>query len=85
MRACDWFGLSVFALFFMLSVIGYFLERRAWNGGTCALNGLPWIHFDNDSQGGRGYKAGEVRIWISWPVDRSPAPSGEPSCEEGKS
>lgn len=34
-------------------------EKREWNNGICRRNGLPWEQFDTDSQGGRGYKAGE--------------------------
>lgn len=47
----------------------YRCERRAWNGGRCRLHGFGWVHFDNDSQGGRGYKCGhEGRciVWISY-------------------
>ncbi len=45
-------------------------ESRAWNNGLCAKYGEPWVHFDTDSQGGRGYKCRDATIWISWPVDR---------------
>ena len=45
-------------------------EKRDWNNGICAKYGEPWVHFDNDSQGGRGYKCRDQYIWISWPVDR---------------
>ena len=43
-------------------------ERRAFNGGICQHCGAKLRHFDNDSQGGRGYccdKCGH-HIWISW-------------------
>ena len=33
-------------------------QRNAWNGGICAASGLPWIQFDQDSQGGRMFKDG---------------------------
>jgi hypothetical protein len=59
-------------VFFMLVLsIGYFGERRSWNGGKCSCGGY-WKRFDNDSQGGRGYKcvACDTRVWISYPVDR---------------
>lgn len=54
-------------------------EIRKWNNGISAKTGRPWIHFDNDSQGGRGYhdrgkiysgKDEEVNyIWISYNID----------------
>ncbi len=44
-------------------------EKRAWNNGICRQNGQSWQLFDCDSQGGRGYKAGDQTIWISYPVD----------------
>ena len=42
-------------------------ERRAFNNGICKKLGLPWIYFDTDSQGGRGYKSGKYTTWVSWP------------------
>jgi hypothetical protein len=45
-------------------------EKKLWNNGICALYNEPWEHFDNDSQGGRGYKCRDQYIWISWPVDK---------------
>jgi hypothetical protein len=56
-------------------LVGAFLcarsEKRDWNGGKCDCCGNDWEHFDNDSQGGRGYKCKCIRyIWISWPVDK---------------
>lgn len=51
--------------------LAYSFERREWNHGVCRENGLPWVYFDSDSQGGRGYKAGDRFCWISCPwVDR---------------
>ena len=48
---------------------GYAVRRefRIWNKGICEENNLPWIHFDTDSQGGRGYKAGDRYCWITCP------------------
>lgn len=57
----------VVALWVAVGVYGYTSERRVWNGGVCKQNGLPWQMFDRDSQGGRGYKAGGIYCWISWP------------------
>jgi hypothetical protein len=55
----------------LLGVFGYFSEKKTWNGGISPHDGSVWEHFDNDSQGGRGYKdASGNYIWISWPVDR---------------
>jgi hypothetical protein len=45
-------------------------EKFLWNNGICAQYNEPWVHFDNDSQSGRGYKCRDATIWISWPVDR---------------
>lgn len=66
--------LSVVAPVALLVGIGAAAWRsdiRNWNGGICIYNGLRWERFDTDSQGARGYKAGEYVMWISWPfVDR---------------
>ena len=52
----------------VVGMIGAFLlERREWNGGFCRENGKRWVRFDNDSQGGRGYKSGAYTLWISYP------------------
>jgi len=51
----------------LLGLWGSIFERREWNGGICRENGLPWKYFDTDSQGGRGYKAGDRYCWISYP------------------
>ena len=50
-----------------LYFIGPITERRTWNKGICKENGIKWVYFDTDSQGGRGYKAGNIKCWISWP------------------
>jgi hypothetical protein len=64
---------AILAALFMIPVIGFVTERRAWNNGICAAYGEPWVHFDNDSQGGRGYKCRDKRIWISYPfIDPRP-------------
>ena len=51
-----------------LGTYGWWSELREWNGGYCRDNGLRWVRFDTDSQGGRGYKAGDRYFWASWPV-----------------
>ena len=52
----------------------YISEKKEWNNGISKKTGEPWVHFDTDSQGGRGYRSqgnGYVeRTWISWPVDK---------------
>ena len=61
----------IFAIVLVLGLIAAIVhERKLWNNGICAEYNEPWVHFDNDSQGGRGYKCRDRHIWISWPVDR---------------
>ena len=58
-------------LFGGIMMWAYRSEKREWNNGICAKNGLPWVGFDVDSHGGRGYSAGDEVCWISYPgVDR---------------
>ena len=66
MNAWFWAGFAGFILMAM-GFTGYFLERHKWNHGICKANGLRWEYFDTDSQGGRGYKAGDRAMWVSWP------------------
>jgi len=50
----------------------YRSEKRDWNGGFCSVCHSPWILFDRDSQGGRGYTCLCGRyIWISYSIDKS--------------
>lgn len=65
--------LAVLAVFVVGGIIGYVMERREWNGGTCRRNGLAWQHLDTDSHGCRGYAAGDETCWIGWPVDKQEA------------
>lgn len=64
-------GLIILALALVAGLFACRAERRAWNGGKCADCARPWMWFDNDSQGGRGYRcdgcAPVRRIWVSWP------------------
>jgi len=46
-------------------------EKKNWNNGICSETQKPWVQFDTDSQGGRGYKSGEYTIWISYAVDKN--------------
>ena len=64
------FVLIVALVVAIVMTTGFLWERRDWNSGICRANGLPWTRFDTDSQGGRGYVAGDEYTWISWPVDR---------------
>lgn len=72
-------------------LVGYCYERRAWNGGVCRGSGRPWIRFDTDSQGGRGYVDdpewgdGVSVCWISWPgIDTPPAVGHSPTGDQGE-
>lgn len=51
----------------------YRKDKSLWNSGVCARCGTAWTHFDNDSQGGRGYSCqcplADRYVWIGWPVD----------------
>lgn len=51
----------------LLALTFWAYERRVWNGGLCRKTGTPWVLFDRDSQGGRGYQSGNEITWISWP------------------
>ena len=62
-------GVLVFIV--LVSTVGISADALDWNHGVCKKNGLPWKSFDMDSQGGRGYNAGDETIWISWPVDHN--------------
>ena len=65
-------GLIVFSIFWIASG-GWAKNNDAekWNGGYCKCNGR-WEHYDNDSQGGRGYNCSkcDAGIWISYAVDK---------------
>ena len=49
-------GAVIIALLLCVPVVGYVLERKAWNNGKCRKCGHDLIQFDMDSQGGRLYK-----------------------------
>lgn len=55
-------------LFLVGSLFGSISERLEYNNGICKKNELQWKYFDTDSQGGRGYKAGDQICWVSWPM-----------------
>ena len=57
--------------FFILFLWAYRKEKQDWNDGECPYCKTPWILFDKDSQGGRGYACHQRHvIWISYPVDK---------------
>lgn len=57
--------------------LAYRSDKRTWNGGV-APSGKPWVRFDTDSQGGRGYTDGDGRYcWISWPGVDTPNAEGK--------
>lgn len=55
------------------SVIIYtrYLEKKSWNNGI-SPSGKPWIRFDMDSSGARGYISEDLEhtTWISWNFDK---------------
>jgi hypothetical protein len=66
-------GLGVLSFFLGMGITGWIIENKSWNGGICPECQNLWEHFDNDSQGGRGYVCRKCSkyIWISWPwIDR---------------
>ena len=65
-------------VYFGVMVIAAYIESKLWNKGKCKC-GKVWRHFDNDSQGGRGYCCDNCKtyIWISYPgIDRKPTVRG---------
>lgn len=46
-------------------------ESKDWNNGISPYTNKPWVSFDMDSQGGRGYRDENGNtIWISYNVDK---------------
>ena len=63
-----------FVVILLIGLFGSISERRRFNNGVCKSNGIKWEYFDTDSQGGRGYIAGDEVCWVSWPgIDTSGA------------
>ena len=74
MTGCDILALII------LVVVGLFVgiglpcaiisEKREFNNGICPICGEKLEHFDNDSQGGRGYCCPSTKhsyyTWVSW-------------------
>ena len=67
---------ALIGIFLILAmVVGAYIGRRyeikRYNNGVCAHCGAKLRHFDNDSQGGRGYVCDSCKdyIWVSWNID----------------
>ena len=56
-------------IFFLGSRWARNCEIALWNNGICKETGEPWIMFDIDSQGGRGYRSGDYTMWASYSID----------------
>ena len=53
----------------VICIIGIFSEKKDYNNGICPKCGQKLHHFDNDSQGGRGYICDKCNYttWVSYP------------------
>lgn len=62
------YALLALLIVLLICPIGMFLERRDFNNGICVNCGSKLIHFDNDSQGGRGYCCDNCgySTWVSY-------------------
>lgn len=47
--------LAIVAVWILGMALAWRSDRRVWNGGICRESGRPWVLFDTDSEGGRGY------------------------------
>jgi hypothetical protein len=66
-------AVEIFILLVLLLAITYGIlstimcELDEWNKGVCKYSGKPWVYFDTDSSGARGFTDGEDHhVWISW-------------------
>lgn len=66
----DYIELTILLIMLVGGLLASIHERVEWNNGICKKNGVPWIQFDTDSQGGRGYLAGDIYCWQSWGHDK---------------
>lgn len=67
--------LAVVAALVIFLLWGRHEEIKAWNGGRCCTCDSPFVLFDYDSQGGRGYKCSREgfshgSVWISYNIER---------------
>ena len=58
----------IIAVYIGLMFFGCYLDKRGFNNGICPKCGTPLRHFDNDSQGGQGWKCDhcDYTTWVSW-------------------
>lgn len=56
-------------VFFGVMALARRSEKKSYNNGICNECGTKLYHFDNDSQGGRGYVCNECNYttWVSYP------------------
>lgn len=54
---------------FSIAALARRSEKKAYNNGICKECGTELHHFDNDSQGGRGYVCDNCQhiVWVSYP------------------
>ena len=60
-------AILIIAVIFVLclTAIGIQLEKKGFNNGVCPRCGTFLRHFDNDSQGGRGYICDKC-LYVTW-------------------
>ena len=58
----------IFGSILLIFYFGYYSEKKRFNNGICPKCGTPLRHFDNDSQGGQGWRCDKCDYvtWISW-------------------
>lgn len=68
---------SIIGIITICIVVGFiwaiYQERKDYNNGYCPICGNRLKHFDNDSQGGRGYvcRNCHYHTWVSyWFIDK---------------
>ena len=61
-------GIILILLIIAGCIYGYSCEKRHFNGGFCPNCGTMLRHFDDDSQGGQGWRCDTCgyTTWISW-------------------
>lgn len=67
---CVAIGSVIFIGFCLGGLWAYCEEKRDYNKGRCPRCYGELKHFDNDSQGGRGYRCenGDYYTWVSYPL-----------------
>ena len=61
-------GIILILLIITGCIYGYSREKKDFNNGICPICGTPLRHFDDDSQGGQGWRCDKCgyTAWISW-------------------